>query len=98
MAQQQRELQRLMRHQQLAIELLCAPIETQQQSLQAAQQVIARWQTEQLCSADYIQRWRHWLTLPLSELAPLMCSDADGWGPAMRQNSPFKWSAPLSTP
>ena len=87
-----------MRHQQLAIELLCAPIEAPQQILLAAQQEIARWQTGQLCSADYIQRWRRWLALPLPELAPLMCSDADGWGPAMRQNSPFKWSAPLSTP
>ena len=98
LAQQQRELLRLMRHQQLAIELLCAPGETQQQILQAAQQEIARWQTEQLCSADYIQRWRHWLGLPLPELAPLMCSDADGWGPAMRQNSPFTTGTLLSKP
>lgn len=95
LGQQQRELQRLMRHQQLAIDLLCAPIEGQQQVLQAARKEIERWQDEQLCSADYIQRWRHWLALPLAELAPLMCSDAGGWGSAMRQNSPFTASSPL---
>lgn len=94
-AQQQRELQRLMRHQQLAIELLCAPPEVSQPMLQAARSVTQRWEDEQLCSADYIQRWRQWLALPLSRLAPLMCGDADGWGPAMRQNSPFTASVPL---
>lgn len=98
LAQQQCELHRLLRHQQLATDLLRAPIEIQQQSLQAAQKMVERWQAEQLCSADYIQRWRHWLALPLPELARLMCSEAEGWGPAMRQNSPFTAnSPPLST-
>jgi hypothetical protein len=87
--QQQRELQRLMRHQKLAIALLCAPPDSQLQTLQAARSITDRWQAEHLCSADYIQRWQQWLALPLQQLAPLMCSDADGWGPAMRQNSPF---------
>lgn len=94
-AQQQREMQRLVRHQQWAIQLLCAAPETQKQLLQLAQQEVERWQSQQLCSADYIQKWRHWLALPLSELAPLMCGDAEGWGPAMRQNSPFTASSPL---
>src|SRR5665647_130031 len=98
LAQQQCELHRPMRHQQLATDLLRAPIEIQQQNLQAAQKVIERWQAEQLCSADYIQRWRQSLALPLPELARLMCSEAEGWGPAMRQNSPFTAnSPPLST-
>lgn len=94
-AQQQREVQRLMRHQQWAIQLLCAAPEVQQRLLQLAQQEVERWQSQQLCSADYIQKWRYWLALPLSELAPLMCGDAEGWGPAMRQNSPFTASSPL---
>jgi hypothetical protein len=94
--QQQRELQRLMRHQQWAIELLCAPQPVQQHHLQTAHQVVERWQTEQLCSADYIERWQQWLAMPVTELAPLMCSQADGWGPAMRQNSPFSSSPPVS--
>lgn len=88
-AQQQRELQRLMNHQQLAIDLLCAPRPAQHKRIRAALDQVKRWEAEQLCSADYIARWRQWLALPISELAPLMCSPAQGWGPAMRQNSPF---------
>ena len=87
--QQQLEQQRLMRHQQLAISLLCAPPAQQARRLQAAQAVVARWANEGLCSADYITRWQAWLALPIKQIAPLMCGDADGWGPAMRQNSPF---------
>ena len=78
-----------MRHQQLAIDLLCAPPAEQAQKLQGAHAVVARWASEGLCSADYIDRWQAWLALPLQQLAPLMCGDAEGWGPAMRQNSPF---------
>ncbi|PIY27634.1 MAG: prevent-host-death protein [Comamonadaceae bacterium CG_4_10_14_3_um_filter_60_42] len=88
-AQQQRELQRLMHHQQCALSLLCATPITRQKRLKAAGQVVKRWQDEQLCSTDYIERWQQWLALPVPELSKLMCSDADGWGPAMRQNSPF---------
>ena len=44
--QQQREQQRLMRHQQLAIDLLCAPPAQQALQLQAAQAVVARWATQ----------------------------------------------------
>lgn len=87
--QQQLELQRLMRHQQLAIDLLCAPRPAQHKRIQAALDQVKRWEAEHLCSADYIERWRQWLALPIAELAPLMCSAAQGWGPAMRQNSPF---------
>lgn len=87
--QQQREQQRLMRHQQLAISLLCATPAQQTRQLQAAREVVVRWEQDGLCSADYIARWHEWLSLPLKDLAPLMCGDADGWGPAMRQNSPF---------
>jgi hypothetical protein len=96
-AQQQRELHRLMRHQQLAINLLCASAQPQQDSLQAAQRVVDRWQAEQLSSADYIQRWRDWLTRPVPDLARLMCGEADGRGAAMRQNSPFMAISPGTT-
>ncbi|HSO46238.1 MAG TPA: type II toxin-antitoxin system Phd/YefM family antitoxin [Rhodoferax sp.] len=88
-AQQQRELQRLMQHQQMAIDLLCAPRPVQEKHIQAALNRVKLWEIEHLCSADYIERWQQWLALPVSELAPLMCSPAQGWGPAMRQNSPF---------
>lgn len=87
--QQQREQLRLMYHQQWAIELLCEPKRVQQQHLRAARSVVTRWATEQLCSSDYIDRWQQWLALPVTELAKRMCGDAQGWGAAMRQNSPF---------
>lgn len=88
--QQQRkvELQRLNAHQHIAIELLSQP-SRRRALLTAAQQEVQRWEDSALCSSDYIARWREWLALPVAELVPLMCSDAQGWGPAMRQNSPF---------
>ena len=88
-AQQQIELQRLLAHQRLAINLLCESPAQQRKRLQAARRVVDRWEQRQLCSDDYIQRWRKWLQLPPRQLARRMCSDAGGWGAAMRQNSPF---------
>lgn len=88
-AQQQVELQRLMAHQQLGIELLCANAAGQRKRIDAARREVDRWQARQLCSADYVERWRAWLALPVREMVQRMCSDAQGWGRAMRQNSPF---------
>ena len=88
-AQQQVEVQRLLAHQRLAIDLLCESPDRQRKRLQAARRVVDRWEERQLCSDDYIQRWRAWLELPIKQLAQRMCSDAGGWGAAMRQNSPF---------
>jgi hypothetical protein len=88
-AQQQVEAQRLMRHQHLGIELLCADAAQQRKRIAAARSVVDRWERDNLCSADYIARWREWLALPVRSLVPLMCSNAQGWGAAMRQNSPF---------
>jgi prevent-host-death family protein len=88
-AQKAVEARRLCAHQRIAIELLCASAQQQAKWLQAAHREIDRWEKDRLCSRDYIDRWREWLALPVRKLAKLMCSDADGWGPAMRQNSPF---------
>jgi hypothetical protein len=88
-AQQQVELHRLIAHQELGIELLCAPSPQQRKRVEAALHEVDRWEAGQLCSADYIQRWRAWLALPVKQLVQRMCSDAQGWGRAMRQNSPF---------
>ena len=88
-AQQQVEIQRLLTHQGLGIELLCATAAQQRSRIQAAERDVDRWEAGQLCSADYIARWRGWLALPVRQLVPRMCSDAAGWGRAMRQNSPF---------
>jgi hypothetical protein len=88
-AQQQVELNRLMAHQQLGIELLCAEPAQLRRQIEAARREIDRWEARQLCSGDYIARWRAWLELPAKQLVQRMCSDAEGWGRAMRQNSPF---------
>ena len=88
-SQQKIEMQRLMTHQALGIALLCATAAEQRIQLQAAAREVDRWQAGQLCSADYIARWQQWLALPLEQLVQRMCSDAAGWGNAMRQNSPF---------
>jgi len=87
-AQKQVELRRLAAHQQQGVELLRAPPLRQRKLIEAALREVDRWEYLQLCSADYIQRWRAWLALPVNQLVPRMCSDAE-WGCAMRQNSPF---------
>jgi antitoxin (DNA-binding transcriptional repressor) of toxin-antitoxin stability system len=88
-AQRQVDLQRLMAHQRLGLELLCAPRARQAGRIRAALKVVQRWERQGLCSADYIARWRQWLGLSPQRLVQTMCSDALGWGSAMRQNSPF---------
>ena len=88
-AQLQVDQQRLLAHQAIGIALLCSAAAEQRSQLARAAQQVDRWQAQQLCSADYIARWREWLALPLKQLVQRMCSDAAGWGSAMRQNSPF---------
>lgn len=86
--QQRVEQGRLMAHQRIGIDLL-AHKDRQKALLGAARREVQRWAAERLCSHDYIDRWSEWLALPAVELVERMCSDADGWGTAMRQNSPF---------
>ena len=92
-AQRQVDMGRLMAHQQAGIELLCASPAQQRKRIAAACAEVDRWEAAQLCSADYIARWRAWLDLPVPQLVQRMCSDAQGWGVAMRQNSPFALAA-----
>lgn len=90
--QRQVELKRLLAHQRIGIELLAQP-GRRRALLAAARREVRRWEDKSLCSTDYIERWREWLSLPVADLVPLMCSDAKGWGAAMRQNSPFAVAA-----
>ncbi len=90
--QRQVELGRLLAHQRIGIELLAQPAR-RRTLLAAAKREVRRWEDRGLCSPDYIERWREWLALPVTELVPLMCSEAKGWGAAMRQNSPFTATA-----
>ncbi len=93
LAQAQTEQRRLMWHQRLAIDLLCMEDAGRVEVLARAEAVVQRWQDQNLCSKGYVDRWRQWLALDVRELAQAMCGDADGWGNAMRQNSPFRGSA-----
>lgn len=83
------ERDRLIRHQRIALQLLTLPAQEGQPLLDQAQATVARWRDEKLCSADYIERWEHLLSLPLTEMAQAMVSDMEGWGTALRQNSPW---------
>jgi len=82
------EQNRLMAHQRIGIALLSRPAQ-KQRLLKIAKSEVRRWAEKELCSHDYIDRWTEWLALPAVELVERMCSDAGGWGTAMRQNSPF---------
>jgi antitoxin (DNA-binding transcriptional repressor) of toxin-antitoxin stability system len=87
------EQKRLLAHQRIGIALLGRK-DRRKELLAAARSEVRRWAAQDLCSPDYIDRWTQWLALPDVELVELMCSDADGWGRAMRQNSPFAAGPP----
>ena len=86
--QQRVEQLRLMAHQRIGIELLGHKVR-RKLLLDGARREVRRWSEQGLCSSDYIERWNEWLALPTIELVDRMCSDAEGWGAAMRQSSPF---------
>lgn len=77
-----------MAHQRIGIEILSRK-DRRRQLLDGAKAEVKRWKQDRLCSRDYIDKWSEWLALPDAELVERMCSDAHGWGKAMRQNSPF---------
>lgn len=83
------EKDRLIRHQRIALDLATLPAQTRKAMVGRALAVVERWRQEQLCSNDYIDRWSAILSLPPKEMALTMVSDADGWGTALRQNSPW---------
>ena len=85
---------RFIQHQQIAVKLLTLPARERRALIEKAQAVVAQWQAERLCSSDYIDKWQALLRLPAPELARALASDADGWGPALRQNSPWPGLAP----
>lgn len=83
------ERDRLIRHQRIALDLVTLPPDQIAPMIRQARVVVDRWQNEGLCSRDYIERWSALLALPAADLARAMVSDVDGWGPALRQNSPW---------
>ena len=83
------ERDRLIRHQKIAIDLLTLPKFDSTKLVKRAKAMVERWRTESLCSDDYIQRWSDILKLPVKQMAQAIGSDLDGWGTALRQNSPW---------
>jgi len=83
------ERDRLIKHQRIAIKLLTLPSAERRQLIDAARGVVEQWRRRRLCSQDYIARWSGLLSMPPREMALAIASDIDGWGPALRQNSPW---------
>lgn len=83
------EDQRLIRHLRIGTHLLASPPDEARRMVEGALERVARWENEALCSRDYIEHWRALLALPAAQLVAAMCGDADGWGTALRQNSPW---------
>ncbi len=88
-AQQAREHEQEDKHRRIALALLTASARERRSMIQKAQQMVDRWQAEQLCSLNYIEAWRAWLRLPTAELAKAMTRTDDAWAKPMRRNSPF---------
>ncbi len=83
------EKDRLIRHQRIALDLTTLPAQARKAMIERALAVVERWRAQQLCSSDYIDRWSAILRLPPKKMSSTMVSDADGWGTALRQNSPW---------
>jgi hypothetical protein len=83
------ERDRLIKHQQVAIDLLTQPARHRKALVKRAHAVVDQWRSRGLCSAEYIERWSTILALPPREMAQAITGDAEGWGTALRQNSPF---------
>ena len=83
------EQERLDRHHRIANDLLSLPDDGREALIADAREVVTQWQAERLCSVDYVERWTIILAITPSDMAATIMSDADGWGTALRQNSPF---------
>jgi PHD/YefM family antitoxin component YafN of YafNO toxin-antitoxin module len=83
------EKDRLIRHHQIALDLVTVDSKQRDRLIKNARAVVLRWRAERLCSADYIERWEQILKMQPREMGASMVSDADGWGPSLRQNSPW---------
>lgn len=83
------EQERLIRHQRIAIDLLSLPAADRERLVAKARATVAFWRAEHLCSSDYVQRWSDILAQPARQIARLIVDDLDGWGRALRRNSPW---------
>lgn len=88
------ERSRLLRHRALALRIRTASEDDRDTIIADARAEVERWKSQQLCSEHYIDRWTEALKMKPRELAIYMMGDMDGWGDALRQNSPFLKAPP----
>ena len=79
----------LIRHHQIALDLVGSTPGQRDQLISRARATVARWRLNRLCSLDHIERWNEILNMEPNKMATTMVSAIDGWGPALRQNSPW---------
>jgi hypothetical protein len=82
------EKDQLIRHHQIALDLVTIPGH-RDQLISSARATVARWRSKRLCSRDHIERWNEILNMEPTKMAITMVSAVDGWGPILRQNSPW---------
>lgn len=81
------------KHLKIAVQLALGGSQAQTLKTQALR-MVRLWKERALCSPVYIERWQQILDAPPRDIArSLLALDADAWGPALRQNTPFAVSA-----
>lgn len=91
------EKERLIRHHQIALDLVTSTPGHRDQLISSARATLARWRSKRLCSRDHIERWNEILNMEANKMATIMVSAIDGRGPALRQNSPWVGNEDLET-
>lgn len=88
------EKDRLIKHHKIALGLLTLPPSQRKVLIDQAKSMVDRWRNDQLCSAEYIDRWSTILSLSPKDIAQAIVADNEGWGNALRQNSPWAGHQP----
>ncbi|MEO7887700.1 MAG: hypothetical protein ABIR76_13275, partial [Polaromonas sp.] len=83
------EKDRLIKHHQIALDLVTSTPDHRDQLISSARATVARWRSQRLSSRDHIERWNEILNMEPTKMAITMVSAVDGWGPTLRQNSPW---------
>lgn len=92
------EKDRLIKHHQIALDLVTALPNHRDQMIGGARAAVARWDSKRLCSREHIERWNEILDMEPKKMAITMVSAIDGWGPSLRQNSPWIGNERLEPP
>lgn len=90
-AQRAVEESRLLRHHKVALALALATPSQAQAMITAAMAEVAKWEEKKACGSVYIEKWKEILSRDVRQISGLIVSELDGWGNALRQNSPWKF-------